>query len=357
MKPKKIVVLFGGKTGEHEVSLRSAAAIVKNMDPELWEPVGIGIDYDGRWYLQDSASLYPKEDTLTLVRNPDSAVSVVPGRGLFADGEQLECACVFPALHGTFGEDGTLQGLMEITGLPYAGSDVLGSSLGMDKEMTKRIWQEAGLPVVPFITADAEETESLVSRIENSFGFPVFIKPVHLGSSVGVSRAANPLELERSLDAAFRFDTRVILEPEISGREIECAVLGNHTPRAYGPGEVAPSHEFYSYEAKYIDPDGADLIIPALLPEPDLETIRDLAVRAFLAVKAQGLSRVDFFYENNSNRILLNEINTLPGFTSISMFPRMCIHGGISFRDLVTEIIHLGIERFNERKNLQFRHT
>jgi len=356
MNPEPIVVIFGGRTGEHEVSLMSAAAILKHLDKELWKPVGIGIDYDGTWYLQNEGDLYRKNRMLSLRRDTDSIVSVVPGRGLAVRGRIIDCFCVVPVLHGTYGEDGTIQGLLEMAALPYAGSSILGSSLGMDKEMTKLVWQQEGLPVVPFLAAERDETETIGSKVETSFGFPVFVKPVRLGSSVGVSRANTRTELLQSLGTAFQYDTRVIIEPRIDGREIECAVVGNRNPKAYGPGEIKPSHDYYSYEAKYIDPEGAALIIPADLPETDRRAVRDLAVRAFKAVRAAGMSRVDFFYEHASSRILLNEINTIPGFTSISMFPLLCGHDGLSFRELMTEIINLGVERFSERRDLHYKH-
>lgn len=357
MKHEKIVVLFGGRTGEHEVSLRSAAAVIRNMDSNRWEPVGIGIDFDGSWYLQPSDGLYPEDGSLPLLRDPGKLVSVIPGRGLSARGKGIDCACVLPVLHGTFGEDGTVQGLLEIAGLPYAGSGVLGSALGMDKEMTKLIWMQEGLPVVPFLASGADDAGGFAARVETTFGFPVFVKPVRLGSSVGVSRAESPDELQAALDTAFRFDTRIMAEPEIDGREIECSVVGNRNPRAFGPGEIAPVQGFYSYQAKYVDPHGADLLIPADLPEKVRQDVRNLAVRAYTAIRASGMSRVDFFYEESSNRILLNEINTIPGFTGISMFPMLCEYDGLPFRDLVTELIELGIQRFSERKHLQFKYT
>jgi len=357
---QKVVCLYGGRSGEHEVSLMSAAAVIKHMNADLWEPVGIGIDYDGTWYLQDREDLFPESGKLVIRRDRERIVTVIPGSGLSSEGRPLDCACVLPVLHGTFGEDGTIQGLMEIADLPYAGPGVLAASLGMDKEMTKQVWFRENLPVVPFLGADAgdiarDSGSALVKRIENGFGFPVFVKPVRLGSSVGVGRASSPAQLGGAMKEALRYDTRIIIEPEIEGREIECAVLGNRNPVAYGPGEVAPSHDFYSYEAKYIDPEGAALYIPADLQESESQEIRDLAVRAFTAVRGSGLSRVDFFLENKTGRILLNEINTIPGFTGISMFPLLCVNGGLSFRDLVSELIRLGIERFTEKSNLQFR--
>ncbi|MBN2049591.1 MAG: D-alanine--D-alanine ligase [Spirochaetales bacterium] len=355
MKTEPVIILYGGRTGEHEVSLASATAVLKNLDLNRWNPRGIGIDHDGTWYLQKDEDLFPRKGNLSVRRDPQAVVSILPGRGMTVQEKVLECACVFPVLHGTYGEDGTVQGLLEIAGLPYAGSDVLGSALGMDKEMTKRLWLQAGLPVVPYLAFQKDDYSQ--EKAEKAFGFPVFVKPVRMGSSVGVNRADSPEELRKAVEEAFRYDTRILLEPAIDGREIECSVVGNRQPVTYGPGEIIPSHSFYSYEAKYIDPDGAALMIPADLSEEDRRRVRDLAMRAFTTLGASGMSRVDFFYERKTGKILLNEINTIPGFTGISMFPLMCVHHGLSFQDLVTELIDLGIRRFHERQHLTFAYS
>ena len=366
MGQKIIGILYGGRTGEHEVSCRSAASVVTSLDRDSYTPLPIGIDKRGNWYLQERVAFTGGGDVRYLVieTNEERRVTVVPGQGLSVGGRPLAVDLIFPVLHGTFGEDGTIQGLLEIAGIPYAGAGVLGSALAMDKAMVKSVWQRADLPVVPFMSLSKAEVSGSPQAIQRfgdaaraRFGMPLFVKPVRTGSSVGVSRLAAIEELPIAVEAAFRFDLDVMVEPCVIGREIECSVVGNDNPEAYGPGEIVSSHSFYDYEAKYLDPEGAKLVIPADIPEKRREEVRSLAVRAYRTAGIEGMARVDFFLEAKSGAILLNEINTIPGFTNISMFPRMCEVSGLSYADLLSRIIILGFERYTAREALQYSFT
>jgi D-alanine-D-alanine ligase len=350
----RVCLLFGGKSGEHEVSCRSAASVARNLDPARYRVQLVGIDPQGVWHYQNEGRYVrePYGERLEIVPAKEP-LCPVPGRGLQVGGSLLETDVVFPVLHGTFGEDGTVQGLLELAELPYVASGVLGSALAMDKEKTKQVWREAGLPVVDFFVLRELSEESL-EQVRSRFGLPVFVKPACAGSSVGISRAGSAVELAAAVAEAFRYDSKVMVEPAVNAREIECAVLGNDRPVAFPPGEIIPTHEFYSYEAKYVDPDGARLEVPADLPPKVAERICALAVEAFRQVEAAGMARVDFFVERSSNRIYLNEINTIPGFTNISMYPRMCQAAGITYPELLDRLIELGRERFERRRALRF---
>ncbi|MDA8424801.1 MAG: D-alanine--D-alanine ligase [Treponema sp.] len=375
---KRIVILYGGRSGEHEVSLMSAASIVRHIDLELFEPILVGIDKDGIWHLQEkdlAARQRAVEGPLPLLPGP--RVLVAPGAGLMVvEGSAsrgkaaatdamtkihaLPCDLVFPVLHGTFGEDGTVQGLLEVAGLPYVGASVLGSALGMDKEKAKELWLRAGLPVVPFLAVrkgelDSPESEELLRRkVGARFGWPAFVKPSSAGSSVGAAKVDSAEELVPAIREALAWDTKVLVEPFVNAREIECSVLGNASPAAYGPGEVAPTHEFYDYEAKYLDPDGARLEVPAAISVEQAERVRSVAVAAYLACEISGMARVDFFIDRRTGEVLLNELNTIPGFTHISMYPRMCEAGGISYSALITKLAELAVERQTQRASLRF---
>jgi D-alanine-D-alanine ligase len=288
-------------------------------------------------------------------------ISIVPGKGLSSYTGPIDVDVVLPILHGTFGEDGTLQGLLEQADLPYAGADTGSSYLSMDKDIAKIIWQHHGLPVVPFRSLRKRERDeasfswsALTAELEKEFGFPLFVKPSQCGSSVGVSRAEDEAALRAAADEAFRFDTKILIEPAVNAREVECSVLGNDAPRAFPPGELRPSHEFYDYEAKYIDPDGAALIIPADLDRESASLVMETAVRAYAVLGCCGMARVDFFMDADSKEFFLNEINTIPGFTSISMFPMMCDAGGLPYSELLDEMIRLALERFEENRKRTF---
>jgi D-alanine-D-alanine ligase len=364
---KRIVILYGGRSGEHEVSLVSAASIVRHIDPERFECVLVGAAKDGEWHLQDGSEA-------ARARSPEGGapgaglaiakgrrVFAAPGRGLVVEGakglEKLECDLVFPVLHGSFGEDGTVQGLLEVAGLPYVGAPVLGSALGMDKEKAKELWIGAGLPVVPFLAARPDSLgniDALASRAGARFGWPCFVKPACAGSSVGATKVADAAGLPAALRAAFEWDEKALIEPFVEAREIECAVLGNGDPIAFAPGEVVPSHEFYDYDAKYLDPEGARLEVPARMPAEQAERVRSLAIAAFKAVELAGMARVDFFIDKKTGEVLLNEVNTIPGFTHISMYPRMCEAGGVSYSELITRLAELALERHELRSKLSF---
>jgi D-alanine-D-alanine ligase len=317
-------VLYGGRSGEHEVSVRSAESIIAAMNPARYEVGRIFITPDGRW---DPRPILPEPGA-----NPGIDV-------------------VFPVLHGTFGEDGTVQGLLELAGLAYVGAGVLASAVAMDKEVTKRLCRERGLPVVEcvILTRDGLSAES----VERELAYPVFVKPANLGSSVGISKARNREELETALRLAAEYDRKIVVERAIVGREIECSVLGNEVPEAAVPCEILPSREFYDYEDKYLL-DQAGTVVPADLPRETAEKVRRLAVECYRAVECEGMARVDFLLESATSRVYINEINTIPGFTSISMYPKMWEAAGLSYSALIDRLIELALARHAARKATKF---
>jgi D-alanine-D-alanine ligase len=319
-----VAVIYGGRSGEHEVSVRSAEAIMSAMDPARYDVSKFFIRPDGRW---EPRALVPEPGA-----NPGIDV-------------------VFPVLHGTFGEDGTVQGLLELAELPYVGAGVLGSSLAMDKDLMKRVCRERGLPVVEHavVLRSSFDVDGLVERLS----LPLFVKPANLGSSVGISKARTRDELGAALKLAAEFDRKIIVERAITGRELECAVLGNHDPVASLPCEVFPSRDFYDYEDKYLL-DAARFKVPAELKPDETEEIRRLACACYRAVECEGMARVDFFLEEASGRLYINEINTIPGFTSISMFPRMWDAAGLPFPRLIDRLIELALQRHQDRKSTRF---
>lgn len=358
---KSIALLYGGRSSEHEVSVVSAAGVLRALSSiGEYTIVPIGIARDGRWYLQSFEEQHDRASqgsSLSVDTNRPSVVTV-PADGFFQDGREtpLSIDCVFPVLHGSFGEDGTMQGLLEIAGVPYVGSGVVGSSVGMDKVRSKRLWDTHGLPIVPYVTHRVRHDDPLeaavheITRaIESTFGFPVFVKPNAAGSSVGVSRVTSADELSRAVQRARGVDPLLLIEEALPVREIETAVIGNETVRSFPPGEVIPSHEFYDYEAKYEDPEGARLQIPADLPAETAEEIQRVSRVAFQAVDGAGFARVDCFVHKESGAVYVNEINTIPGFTPISMFPKMVEAGGISYGELLVELISLAEQRATEQ--------
>ena len=353
-----ICILYGGRSGEHEVSLRSAASVVTNLDASRFEVIGIGIDKTGRWVLQDElrVSALPGQGDVLSIAPSSQPVFVVPGDGIHTAAGRLDIECVFPVLHGTFGEDGTVQGLLECAGLPYVGAGVAGSAISMDKDMTKRLWRDAGLPVVDFEmvtrTSPVETQQAALARL----GLPVFVKPCAAGSSLGASRVSDAAGLDEALAAALLYDTRALIERFVDAREIECAVVGNTHPHAFTPGEIVTSaqHGFYDYDAKYSDPDGARLDANARLDDATRKLIMQTAERAYAAVRCEGMARVDFFVERASGTVFLNEINTIPGFTSISMFPRMCEACGLPYPRLLETLVDLAVKRDAERQTVRF---
>jgi D-alanine-D-alanine ligase len=359
-KRLRIGILFGGRSGEHEVSLASAASVIRALDPEKYEPVLIGITKDGRWLVGTSAQkLLPEvlKAGERVVLPPDpSAAALMPFAG-GAPHPSVKVDVVFPVLHGTFGEDGTVQGLLELTGLPYVGAGVLASSVGMDKDVQKRLFRDAKIPVVEWTAIPRHEWESARGRmlvaVKKKFRFPLFVKPATLGSSVGMSRVHNAAELPGALDAAAEFAQKILVERAIKGREIEVAVLGNNDPKASIPGEIVPHREFYDYAAKYLE-SGTQLIIPADLTRKQVAQFQDYAVRAFRAIDCTGMARVDFFLERGTNKIYLNEVNTIPGFTSISMYPKLWEASGIPYSELIDRLIQLALEQHAEKSRTKY---
>lgn len=357
-KKIRVGVIFGGRSGEHEVSLKSAKSVIDAMDRERYDIVPIGITKEGKWLASSDATLLLPE---ALMQEADQEVALFgdPTRGSLVrvderangDGALGALDVIFPVLHGTFGEDGTIQGLLEMAGLPYVGSGVLGSSAGMDKVVMKRLFEAAGLPIVAFThflrTQWEANREAILDSVEREIGYPAFAKPANLGSSVGISKAVDRASLAAAIDEAARFDRKVLVEKGVDAREIEVAVLGNDEPEASIPGEIIPHADFYDYETKYIT-DVAEYAIPARLSPELTASIQEMAVRAFQAVDAAGLSRVDFFVERGTDRVLVNEINTMPGFTTISMYPKLWEASGVDYHTLIDRLIGLAIERHRE---------
>ncbi len=358
-KRLRVGVLFGGRSGEHEVSLASAASVIRELDPEKYEAVPIGITKDGRWLAGAGAQKMLPEvlksgQSVVLPADPNVA-ALLPLEGNRA--EALRVDVVFPVLHGTFGEDGTVQGLLDLAGLPYVGAGVLGSAVGMDKDIQKRLYKQAGIPVADFLAiprADWEKSREKVLRaITKKFRFPLFVKPATLGSSVGMTKVHSRGELPAGLDLAAEFALKLIVERAVAGREIEVSVLGNENPRASVPGEIVPHREFYDYAAKYLE-EGTRLIIPAALKPAQVRRFQDYAVRGFRAIECTGMARVDFFLERRTGHIYLNEINTIPGFTSISMYPKLWEASGIPYRELISRLIDLALELHREKARTKY---
>jgi D-alanine-D-alanine ligase len=376
-KKIRVGVLFGGCSSEHEISLRSALTVMSAMDPERYEVLPIGIARDGRWYLRADAirmlaqaaprlealagggievSLlpHPAGDSLVQASQPEysagraPADQPIPGR----------LDVVFPVLHGSYGEDGTVQGLLELAGVPYVGAGVLGSAIGMDKDVQKRLLREAGLPVVRYAAIERRQwrdSPGRVAEMARALEYPVFVKPNALGSSVGITKVKTEEALAPALEDAFAYDRRVLIEAACVGRELECAVLGNEAPQASIPGEiiVKGGHEFYSYESKYVDPHGSETKIPADLTEAQSGHLRELACAAFRALGLRGMARVDFLATPTLSEINLNEVNTIPGFTDISMYPKLWAASGVPLPRLIDRLIELALEEHRERSTLK----
>jgi D-alanine-D-alanine ligase len=397
MKKLRVGILFGGRSGEHEVSLLSAASVLNAIDKNKFEVVPIGITKEGRWLTAGDAELL----LLGKAAAPDSAQShlragdpgATPGAAVLASGQAavvppepqrpggslapfqaesltrrrasdraINVDIIFPVLHGTFGEDGTIQGLFELADIAYVGAGVLGSAAGMDKDVMKSLFLAAGLPIVKHVTVLRSDWESAPKKVqklvESKLKYPVFVKPANLGSSVGISKARDRKELAPAMEEAAKFDRKIVIEEGVGGkkhkaREIECSVLGNDKPAASVPGEIVPGKEFYDYTAKYLD-EGSQLIIPAKLTKAETKKIQQLAISAFKAVDCSGLARVDFLMDPKNRKIYLNEINTMPGFTAISMYPKLWAASGLAYPDLIERLIRLGQERHEEKKRNQY---
>src|SRR5713101_3274668 len=395
MAKLRVGILFGGRSGEHEVSLLSAASVLNAIDKSKYEVVPIGITKEGRWLTATEAEKLlggkPSEHEPRHLRAGDPETT--PAAAVLAAGEAvvvppepkksggslapfqpdptltrrasdraINVDIIFPVLHGTFGEDGTIQGLLELADIPYVGAGVLGSAAGMDKDIMKALFRAAGLPIVKHVTVLRSEWElspkKVQKLVESKLKYPVFVKPANLGSSVGISKARDRKELGPAIEEAAKFDRKIVLEAGVGGkkhkaREIECSVLGNDNAEASVPGEIVPSAEFYDYSAKYLD-EGSQLIIPAKLTKSEIKKVRELAIASFKAVDCSGLARVDFLMDPKSRKIYVNEINTMPGFTSISMYPKLWAATGVSYRELIDRLIQLGLERHQDKKRNQY---
>jgi D-alanine-D-alanine ligase len=398
MKKLRVGILFGGRSGEHEVSLLSAASVFSAIDKNKYEVVPIGITKEGHWVTASDAQRLLARDRLPPVQAHRRAgdPEATPAAAVLASGEAvivppepqshgsplnplqthaasqalsrratdraINVDIIFPVLHGTFGEDGTIQGLLELADMPYVGAGVLGSAAGMDKDIMKALFRAAGLPLVKHVTILRRDwtaqPKQVRGQIERRLKYPLFVKPANLGSSVGISKVHHPKELGSGIEEAAKFDRKIVIEQAVGGRkhkarELECSVLGNDRPEASLPGEIVPSKEFYDYEAKYLD-EGSQLIIPAKLTRGQSKTVQQLAIRAFQAVDCSGLARVDFLMEPKTRRIYVNEINTMPGFTAISMYPKLWAASGVSYSQLIERLIELGMERHAEKKKNQY---
>jgi D-alanine-D-alanine ligase len=354
------VILFGGQSAEHEISLISARNIAAAMDRKKYEITAIGIDKQGRWFIDDGARLL-RESAPSRVefRDRSKVAAVLPGSTAtpmirLAPRRVLgRVDVVFPVLHGPFGEDGTVQGLLKLANVPFVGAGVLGSAVGMDKDVMKRLLRDAKIPIPKFLVFERKELRQInYTSVKRALGLPLFVKPANLGSSVGISKVTHEEEFGRALREAFRYDNKILLEECILGREIECSVLGNEKPVASLPGEIITRYEFYSYDAKYLDEKGARLIVPARLPKTVIKRIQELALRTFKVLCCEGMGRVDFFLRGRSE-VIVNEINTIPGFTTISMYPKMWQASGISYSRLIDRLIRLALERFQREKRLR----
>jgi D-alanine-D-alanine ligase len=389
MSKLRVGVLFGGRSGEHEVSLLSAASVVKAIDKSKYEVVPIGITKEGHWLTAERAERLlgtsaPHEQKHLRAGDPEAT----PGAAVLAKGEEvfvppvpsaeslvpfstaqaasaphsIHVDVIFPVLHGTFGEDGTIQGLLELADIPYVGAGVLGSAAGMDKDVMKKLFAAAGLPIVKHVTILRSHWErdpkATRKRIEKALKYPVFVKPANLGSSVGISKAHDKNELGPAIEEAAKYDRKIVIEQGVGSkkakaREIEVSVLGNDSPQASIAGEIVPAAEFYDYNAKYID-EGSKLLIPAKLPKSKMKQVQQLAIQAFQAVDCSGLARVDFLMDPRSGKLWVNEINTMPGFTAISMYPKLWAASGLEYMSLISRLLELALERHADKKRNRY---
>jgi len=368
MKKLRVAVLYGGRSGEHEVSLQSAASVINYLDRDRFEIVPVAIDKQGRWLLNDISLLEGKK-SLPVFRDapkvvlPPNPAETDGGSALVRLGESGESRgidVVFPVMHGPLCEDGTIQGLLELADLPYVGCGVLASAVAMDKDVAKRVARDAGIPIVPYVSLRHEvwkkEKQLFAKNIAEQLGYPVFVKPANLGSSVGVHKVKEAGELNAALEDAFNYDRKVVVEAAVNAREIELSVLENPEagadPLVSVPGEIDPAHEFYSYEAKYLDEKGAALIIPAKLNPEETKRAQEIGRHVFTALECEGMARVDLFLDRTSGEFFFNELNTIPGFTSISMYPKLWEASGIGYQELLSKLVDLAISRHEKKKTL-----
>ncbi|KHF77181.1 D-alanine--D-alanine ligase [Acinetobacter sp. neg1] len=360
MQKKNVGIIFGGKSTEHEVSLQSAKNIVDAIDKDKFNVTLIGIDKNGIWHLNESTHFLLNSDNPSLISLHQSGrnIAFIPGKNEeqiieFQDKTLSQLDVIFPIVHGTLGEDGSLQGLLKMVNLPFVGSQVLSSAMCMDKDITKRLLRDAGLNITPFIKLAKKNRKNISFEIASSqLGCPLFVKPANQGSSVGVNKVTSPEEFEAALEMAFTYDNKVLIEQGIDGREIECAVIGNDEPSASVCGEIELEDSFYSYDTKYINDKGATVTIPANIPDQISEKIREISIKAYEVLECTGLARVDVFLTKNGE-IFINEINTLPGFTNISMFPKLWEVSGLNYSDLITRLIELAIEHHENDAQLK----
>jgi D-alanine-D-alanine ligase len=361
MNKIRVAVMFGGRSAEHEVSLQSAMNVIESLDKNKYEPVLIGIDKEGRWFLNENSIqlLNSSDPRLIQLSGKQQEIALTPTGSnsqlisMHAKFSFPKIDVIFPVLHGPFGEDGTIQGLAKLANIPCVGPGILGSAVGMDKDVMKRLLRDAGIPNARFVTLSAGNRDRVsYDALTNKLGQTLFIKPANMGSSVGISKVRNENEFQKAIKLAFDYDRKVIVEEEIKGREIECAILGNDDPVASVPGEIVPRADFYSYKAKYIDEDGAALSIPAQLPEHLVKQVQDLALQTFRVLECQGMARVDIFL-TPEEKLFVNEINTIPGFTKISMYPKLWEYSGTSYIELVDKLIQLAIEDHEKRTRLK----
>ena len=352
-------ILFGGKSAEHEISLRSAKNVIEALDKEKFNPILIGISKEGKWLFDDQTSILLKGDEVDQYKiNEDSQqVALLPqSEGQLALLESSvdvsKVDVVFPILHGPLGEDGTIQGLLKLSNVAFVGAGVLGSAVGMDKDIMKKLLIQAGLNIGNYRAIRTHEKRPSFKEIEKVLGMPCFVKPANLGSSVGINKVDNEVDYEKALNEAFSFDKKIVIESMIEGREIECAVLGNEFPKASVPGEITFTHSFYSYEAKYQDDKGYKIEIPAQLKEHQKALIQGVAIKTFQALECEGFGRVDVFLTEN-DEVIVNEINTIPGFTKISMYPKLWEATGLGYKELITELIDLALDRFDKEKTIK----
>ena len=365
MEKINVGVLFGGKSSEHEVSLQSAKNVIAAMDKEKYNIVLIGIDKAGRWYLNENSRflLNSHDPKRIALEKSEKDVVILPGDSSHellsvTGGDVLgRLDVVFPVLHGAYGEDGTVQGLLRLADIPFVGAGVLGSAVGMDKDVAKRLLRDSGISIARFLTFQRWQREEIkFEKLTEHLGLPLFVKPANAGSSVGVSKVKDKMQLDDAVDSAFRFDRKILIEEAIVGRELECAVLGNDAPEASAIGEVIPAHDFYSYSAKYIDETGALLDIPAKLPNDITLAMQKTAIKAYQVLCCEGMARVDFFLKAD-NTIVINEINTIPGFTQISMYPKLWDISGLSYSALIDRLIQLALERHDTEQQLSTAYT
>ncbi len=361
IKKIKVGILFGGKSAEHEISLLSAKNVIAALDPNKYEVVLVGIDKNGEWHLRDAYKFLIHADNPKLIHldTPIENVALIPQENreslvrLSGRGPAESLDIVFPILHGTYGEDGTVQGLLKMANIAFVGAGVLGSAIGMDKDVMKRLLRDASIPTAKFFSfTHANKEEIFFKDLEEKLGVPFFVKPANLGSSVGISKVKEESQFKKAIDDAFMYDRKIVIEEFIAGREIECSVLGNEHPVVSLPGEVIPLHEFYSYEAKYLDDQGALFNIPADLDKEMIEKLQDLAKKAYQVLCCEGMARVDFFV-TQEGKIYVNEINTIPGFTNISMYPKLWEVSGLPYKDLIDKLIALAMDRHAKESALK----